>query len=275
VEEARPEISAELRRSLVSGATLLGAGANVVMQLSRLEVGRAVVESPLEGALLRHPWRRTRTTLGYVMAALFGTEEERRAWAREVGAVHRRVVSAPGADVAYRASDANLQLWVAMCMYRGVEDVLQALGTQLEDVTWDDVYRHCARFATTLGVAPDAWPRDRAAFAAAFEEGLALARVDVATRSYLLDLLDLRFAPRALWPLAPLHRFVAAGFLPDLLAEDLGVALSERARRRHRRLTRAIGRLYRRLPRVVAEVPWNLVEAHGRRRVRTGRALLS
>jgi len=45
------------------------------MQLSMLPVGRGVYESTVDsGALHRHPVKRTRTTLGYVMIAMFGTD---------------------------------------------------------------------------------------------------------------------------------------------------------------------------------------------------------
>ena len=60
-------------RSLMSGMALAAAAANVVMQLSRLPVGHGVVESTVEsGRLDKHPIKRTRTTLSYLMIALGG-----------------------------------------------------------------------------------------------------------------------------------------------------------------------------------------------------------
>ncbi len=60
---------ASAARSLMNGLALAPAGANVVMQLSRRAVGRGVAESRVvSGALTVRPMKRTRTTLGYIVA---------------------------------------------------------------------------------------------------------------------------------------------------------------------------------------------------------------
>ena len=86
--------SSGVRRQLISGLALAPAGANVIMQLSRLPIGHAIVESKVDdGSLSKHPIKRTRTTLAYIMVALFGTEHERGVMRREVSAQHRLVHS--------------------------------------------------------------------------------------------------------------------------------------------------------------------------------------
>ena len=53
------------------------------MQLAQLPVGRGVAESKVDsGNLYKHPIKRARTTFGYVMIAVFGTDEERAALGR-------------------------------------------------------------------------------------------------------------------------------------------------------------------------------------------------
>ena len=48
--------------------------ANVIMQLSWPQVGYGVVESKVDsGDLLKHPWKRARTTFQYLAVAILGT----------------------------------------------------------------------------------------------------------------------------------------------------------------------------------------------------------
>jgi uncharacterized protein (DUF2236 family) len=261
---------------MVNGASLALAGANVVMQLSCRPVGRAVAESTVErGSLVRHPLKRTRTTLSYVMLALYGTDEERRELRRQVSAQHRLVRAAPDAPVRYRATDPELQLWVAACMYYGVRDAVALLYGPLRAEFADELYRQCARFATTLQVPIGAWPRDRDAFEEYWRDAVAQLRVDDVTTRYLLDLIDLRFLRAPLARLVgPAHRFVTTGFLPPVFRELLDLEWDPVRQRRFERVVRAGAAVAVRLPRPVREFPWNWCLYDARRRLRRGRALI-
>ncbi len=261
---------------MVNGASLALAGANVVMQLSRRPVGRAVAESTVYGgSLVHHPLKRTRTTLSYVMLALFGTDDERCELRRQVNAQHRPVRSEPGAAVPYRATDPELQLWVAACMYYGVRDALALLYGRPTDDRADEVYHQCARFATTLQVPDAAWPRDRAAFEVYWRDGLTRLAVDDVTRTYLLNLIDLRFLPTPLARAAgPAHRFLTTGFLPPAFRDLLGLEWDDARQRRFERVVHTGAALATRLPRPVREFPWNWCLHDARRRLRRGRSLV-
>jgi uncharacterized protein (DUF2236 family) len=246
------------------------------MQLSRRAVGRAVLESRVDsGALTRHPIKRTRTTLTYLLLALFGDERERLYLRREVNRQHRQVRSAAGAEVAYDAFDPELQLWVAACLYRGAVDAVAFLeGTPSPEVL-DELYRLGARFATTLQVPASRWPVDRAAFDAYWDASLALIETDDQTREYLRGIVGLTFLPRPLaWALGPAHRFVTTGFLPPLFREELGLDWDERRQRRFDTWTHAAAALWRGLPRPVREFPLNFVLFDARRRVRRGQPIV-
>ncbi len=261
---------------LLSGLVLVGAGANVVWQLSRPAVGHAVAaESVPEGSLRRHPGRRTRTTLAYLAVCLVGTDAECRALGRAITAEHRRVRSGPDAPVPYDALDADLQLWVAACLHQGAVDVLAVLYPDpVPDADLDALYRHSARLATTLQVPAAAWPADRAALERYVRGGLDAARLDPVTRDYLREVLDLAAFP---WPLrlfAPLSRALAALFLPPALREDLDLHLSAAGERRLRRCLRRVARAHRHLPPLVRALPFSWVLADLRRRLRRGRPLL-
>ncbi len=266
------DVSPALRRPLLSGLALAPAGANVVMQLSRRAVGRAVVESTVEsGALTRHPIKRTRTTLTYLLLALFGDEGERLYLRREVNRQHRHVRSAAGAEVDYDAFDPELQLWVAACLYRGALDAVTFLEGTPAPAALDELYRIGARFATTLQVPASRWPRDRAAFEQYWEASLARVETDELTRAYLRGIVDLTFLP---WPIAralgPMHRFITTGFLPPLFRDQLDLAWDARRQGRFDALCRVAAATWRVLPRPAREFPMNLVLWDARRRVRRG-----
>lgn len=257
-------------------AGLLAAAANVVMQLGHPGVGHGVVESTVEsGQLFGHPIKRARTTLTYLAVATRGTEEDRRRYRAAVDRAHAHVRSGPDSPVAYDAFDPDLQLWVAACLYKGVEDNYEAFVGPLDAATAEALFAHAAPLGTTLQVPPERWPADRAAFGAYWQAGLARVDIDATVRAYLLDLLDLRFLPAPLArPLAPLHRFVTTGFLPPVFRRQLGLRWSPRQQRRFDRLTRAIGAVVRRVPRPLQELPVHLLLRDLRWRHRTGRALV-
>lgn len=268
------EIPADLRRRLMSVFGLALAASNVIMQLSRRPVGRGVVESTVEsGSLVAHPLKRTRTTLTYIVIALYGTDAERAVMRREVARQHRAVRS--DGPVAYDAGDPALQLWVAACLYRGLEDSMTFLyGPQDPDVL-DRCYRHAARFATTLAVPPSAWPPTRDDFAAYFAREVARIEIDDETRRYLLDLASLSFLPAWVGALAgSWYATLTLGFLPDAFRRALRVEWTTSDERVFRRLCRTMARLNGWMPAPVRSLPWTLVLRGARRRIATGRSIV-
>jgi uncharacterized protein (DUF2236 family) len=261
---------------LLTPATLSLAGANVIMQLAQLPVGHGVAESKVDGgSLYRHPVKRARTTLGYVMIAVFGTDEERVALGAAVTEVHRCVRSDPGEPVRYTALDPKLQLWVAACMYRGFEDGYTVLHGPPPPELQDLMYRHGARLATTLQVPATMWPPNRQAFEAYWAEAESHIQMDEVTRAYLYDFAGLGFLP---WPVPALfgwfHRAVTAGFLPASFRQELGLpwgALEQRAFDVNRRVLRTVNAL---VPRPLRTLPLDLYLWDMRRRIGRGRNIL-
>jgi uncharacterized protein (DUF2236 family) len=261
---------------LLTPATLALAGANIIMQLAQLPVGRGVAESTVDsGNLYKHPLKRARTTFGYVMIAVFGTDEERVALGAAVTDVHRQVHSCPGDPVRYTALDPKLQLWVAACMYRGVEDGYALLNGTPPPEVLDLIYRHGARLATMLQVPADMWPPDRQAFEAYWDEAVTTIEMDDVTRAYLYDFAGLGFLP---WPVPSLfgwfHRSITAGFLPPPFREELGLAWGlgeQQAFALNRRFLRVANAL---TPRPLRTLPFDLCLWDMRRRIRRGRKIL-
>lgn len=270
-----PPAAHDLRSVLSPTAVALG-GANIVMQLARLPVGHGVAESRVDsGNLYKRPLKRARTTFGYVMVALFGTDAERDALGSAVTAVHRQVRSRPGDPVPYDAADPQLQLWVAACIYRGIEDSYRLLNRRPDPELLDAVYSRAARLATTLQVPAAMWPADRAAFARYWEVETARIEMDEMTRSFLYDFTGLGFLP---WPvprlLGPLHRAVTAGFLAPAFRDELGLSWGVREQAVfavNAGFLRAADAL---TPRPLRTLPYDLLLADMRRRIRAGRSVL-
>ncbi len=268
---AHTDIATFVEDSLV-GLGLAAAGANVVMQLSRLPVGHGVAKSPVEsGRIDEHPLKRTRTTLAYLAVALTGTDEEREALRREINAVHRRVHSAPDDSVSYDAMDPELQLWVAACLYKGVEDVQRLIHGDHDEDTAERLYRYCSRLGTTLQVREDQWPPDRAAFGEYWDAEVGRIEMDDVTRPYLQGIARAAFLPPPFrWIFGPVAQFQAMGFLPEAFRAELGLPWGPRRQRAFDTVMRAWARLDRRLPRVIRQFPFNAYRWDTRRRIRRG-----
>lgn len=269
------EVPRELH-DLLTPATVSLAGANIIMQLAQLPVGRGVAESKVDsGNLYKHPIKRGRTTFGYVMVAVFGTDEERAALAAAVTEIHRQVRSGAGDSVRYSALDPKLQLWVAACIYRGLEDGYALLYGPPPPELLDLIYRHGARLATMLQVPPSLWPPDRTAFETYWCEAEARIEMDEVTRAYLYDFASLGFLP---WPVPKVfgwfHRAITAGFLPAAFRQELGLAWGPREQRAfafNRRVLRFANAL---TPRPLRALPFDLYLWDMRRRIRNGRNIL-
>ena len=281
--EGSSDVPQEIRDGMV-GLSLAAGGANVIMQLSRLPIGRGVAESRVEsGRVDRHPIKRLRTTTAYLLIAMFGSEDERAELRHQIDKVHAHVRSLPGDAVAYNAFDPELQLWVAACLYKGLEDVHRVFGPTVDERYLDDVlYPHAQRLGTTLQVRPEMWPADRAAFETYWKEGMARIEMDDVTRRYLRGVADLSFlvaplgaAGRPLaWLLRPVGELVTGGFLPAELRDELRLPWSPAQQRRFDRTTRASAGLVRHLPPPLRQLPLNLYLRDTRRRLRTGRPVI-
>ena len=260
------------RQRLLSGLSLALGGANVIMQLSMLPVGRGVFESTVEsGSLHRHPVKRTRTTLGYVMIAMFGTEHERSVLRAQVNRQHRAVRSGPDSPVTYDAFDPSLQLWVAACMYRGVIDAETFLYGAPSDEDANELYAASARFATTLQVPAQQWPGDREAFERYWASSLERISMDADTRAFLYGVASLDFLPAIFrWPFARVHRLITSGFLPEAFRTELGLPWGSIRERVFGWWCASAALVNAVTPQPLRAFPWNVALWDARRRIRKG-----
>ncbi|WP_199434099.1 oxygenase MpaB family protein [Qaidamihabitans albus] len=266
----------DIRDRTIVGAGLLAGGANVIMQLAHPAVGYGVVESRVDdGNIYKRPVKRTRTTLTYLAVAMLGTDEERSAYRRAVNRQHKQVYSTESSPVSYRAFDPQLQLWVAACLYRGIEDVYRVFVGPMDDETADEIYEAAAALGTTLQVRPEMWPADRNEFQRYWERSLGDVSIDDTVREHLYGIATLRFLPRPFsLLLGRFNRFITTGFLPLRFREEMRLDWSPRQQRRFDRFMKVLAAVVMRQPRILREFPYNAYLWDLRRRLRTGKPLV-
>lgn len=260
---------------LATGAsvfTALSGTANVVMQLSRPEIGYGVKDSVVaEGSLFGNPRRRQRTTVGLLAVAVLGTAEERAAYRAATNASHARVRSGPESPVAYSAFDPELQRWVGACIYRGFEEAREHTFGPLVGAERDEFYRQGMIFAAMLQMPPDLWPADRDAFEVFWQRELAAARIDDSVREYLLRVIRLEYLGRPIpGPVLALRLWLVTGYLPAPLRSQMGLSWTPAQQRRFDRFNAAVGFAVRRLPRSVRPWPFTRSIRHIRARMAAG-----
>jgi uncharacterized protein (DUF2236 family) len=259
------------------GMGLLAGPANVIMELARPGVGYGVMESRVEsGRVDRHPIKRARTTFTYVAVALEGTDDQKAAFRRAVNGAHAQVYSTDDSPVEYNAFDPELQLWVAACIYKGVEDVYRLFIGEMDEGTVEQLYRDSAALGTTLQVPPDMWPPNRAAFEEYWRKSLEHIHIDDAVRAYLYPIAASSLAvPRPLRRvLQPVSLFITTGFLPQRFRDEMRLPWDERRQRRFDRMISVLKLLNNLAPRIVRRFPFNFVLADLNWRIKTGRPLV-
>lgn len=250
--------------------------ANVIMQLSWPQVGYGVLESRVDsGNLLKHPWKRARTTFQYLAVAIVGSPDDRLAFREAVNTAHRQVKSTPQSPVPYNAFDPGLQMWVAACLFVGLEDTYQLLRGPMTAEQAEQFYRSAWPLGTTLQVTEDQWPATRAAFDTYWSGACARIRIDGVVRDYLMDLINLRMInPLLALPFRPLLKFLTTGFLAPAFRDALGIDWSAARQRRFEWLFLAVAFVNRFLPGFIRQGGSYVLLADVRRRVRAGKPLV-
>ena len=250
--------------------------ANGIMQLSRPGVGYGVVESKVDsGNLLKHPWKRARTTFQYLAVAVLGKPEDRAAFREAVDGAHRHVKSTPESPVRYNAFDRDLQMWVAACLFVGLEDTYQLLRGEMTPEQAEQFYRSAWTLGTTLQVSEDQWPPTRATFDVYWDEACRQVSIDDRVRNYLLDMLNLRMInPLLGLPFRPLLKFLTAGFLAPVFRDAMGLKWSDFRQRQFENLFLLVAFANRFLPVFIRQGGSYVLLADVRRRVRQQRALV-
>lgn len=262
----------DIADQMAGAAGMLGAAANVIMQLGNPAVGYGVVESTVDsGNVMLHPWKRLRTTISYLVVALFGTDDDRTRYRQAVNRSHVPVHSGPDSPVSYNAFDPDLQLWVAACLYVGFRDARTLFLGPMDEATADNLYAYCHRLGTSLQVPRDAWPADRGAFEEYWRSGLGTVQYDEPVREHLLKVVNLTMLPRPLqWGNAGVNQFFTVGLLPPEVREAMRLPWTGRDQQRFDRWVAVVRFVTRLTPRWARNLPIHLQLAEVRFRMRRG-----
>ena len=239
--------NAEMRVVAREGALLAGGARAILLQIAHPAVGRGVAEhSDFAG----RPLDRLRATLTYVYCVTFGTPDEIEAVAAQVTAAHRRVVGS-----GYRASDPQLQLWVAATLYDTAVLLYEELFGPLDAARADRIYEQYAVLGTALQVPEGMWPADRRAFRAYWDQTIDALEVPDEARRVARDLLEAKHAPLLLRAAMPFNRFLTAAWLPDRIRAQYGISWDTGQQRRYNLLRNVGAPVYRLLPVPIREAP--------------------
>ena len=255
--------------------TALSGTANVVMQLSRPEIGYGVKDSKVtEGSLFGNPRRRRRTTVGLLAVAVLGTPAERAAYRNAVNASHARVRSAPGEQPVYSAFDPELQRWVGACIYKGFEESREYTFGPLAGTEREEFYRQGVIFGGMLQMPAELWPADRDSFERYWQDGLSKARIDDSVREYLFRVIRLEYLGRTVPErLLRFRLWLVSGYLPAPLRAQMGLTWTPAQQRRFDRFNRGLGRVVRHLPAERRQWPFTRSIADIRARLAQGQDL--
>lgn len=250
--------------------------ANVVMQLSHPGVGYGVVESKVDsGSLMKHPWKRARTTFQYLAVAVIGSDEDRAVFREAVNEAHRLVKSDARSPLRYNAFDRDLQMWVAACLFVGLEDTYQLLRGEMTPEQSEQFYVSAWPLGTTLQVSEDQWPPTRAEFDDYWDTACEQIVVDEVVRAYLFDLINLRMInPLLALPFRPLLKFLTAGFLAPVFRDALGLTWGAGRQRLFERLFLFVAFVNRFLPGFIRQGGSHVLLADVRMRARRHRRLV-
>nr|WP_246045240.1 oxygenase MpaB family protein [Rhodococcus oryzae] len=249
-------------RDLAGEGIMLAAGGRaILLQVANRGVGHGVAD---HSDFAYRAVDRLRTTMTYIYAVVYGTDEERAAVIRMVNKAHAKVRSDD-----YNAFDPQLQLWVAATLYESAVTLYERVFGRLDDANADALYREYAILGTALQVPDGLWPRDRAEFAAYWKQQIDGAEVDAKVRAVSRNLFHPVRAPFLIRANLPAYRWLTTGLLPERLRQQFELPWNERDQRRFDRVMTLASWVYPRIPRVIRHAPRSVYLLDMRRRLRS------
>jgi uncharacterized protein (DUF2236 family) len=241
---------------------LLGWGRAILLQLAHPLVAAGVADYSKFQTDLRGYAVRARRTVGAMLAMTFGTEEDVRAIASQIRAVHNRVRGtlreAAGvfpAGTPYSAHDPELLRWVHATM---LDSVPLAYELFVGPLTPDEKDRYCAEaavIAPLLGIPDGLLPRSRAELEFYMEKMFASGEIEVTENARRLarGLLSPPLGPAS--PLFSVARLTTIGLLPSALRQAYGFAWDANHDKTLRRCIALVRQVRWCLPRMLREWP--------------------
>ena len=193
---------------------VLGGGRALLMQLAHPQVAAGVAD---HSRFQDDSFGRLRQTLTAMSEIEFGSDNQARATAEALRAVHERVVGS-----GYRATDPALQLWVHATLVDTSLRVYSRLFGPLPPAEAERYYQEKALVAEVVGIPRADQPADLGAFSRYLRATVSGLEVTDTARALAYDVLHPAWGIAA-EPAVALHRQITAGLLPARLRRQYGL----------------------------------------------------
>ncbi len=270
-------------RDLLTTIGLTNGVANIIMQLSLPAVGHGVSESHVRsGSPRRYPLKRARTTGQYLALSVMGSDEDRAVMRNAVTEVHNAVHSRADSPVKYSGNSRELQLWVAMCLFRYYLDQYTMVHGPLNEEALDILTRAGAPLATGVNVRPNEWPQSYAAYERRWAATVPQLAIDPVVRQEFESLSNLTFLGEAWgapgYALAriagPAYQFMTRATLPDEFRKLMGWEWTQADERTLQRILKVLRLIDALINPFALQMVYRLYIADFRLRRRLGRPVL-
>ncbi|MBC6457947.1 oxygenase MpaB family protein [Actinomadura sp. HBU206391] len=232
------------------GILIATGGAASLLQTAHPGVAQGVYDHSYTA---QDPLRRLQHTMGWVYTVACGTRDE----AEQVSAIVRRLHDkVTGPD--YRASDPELQVWVAATLFAVSAQAYELIFRHRFTAAELEVhYQQSKIFATILGCPEEALPADYPDFREYYADMLNTLRISDASRAIADQVLhpDL---PKVFEPGLMAIRLITAGLMPEPIREQYGWTWNASRQARFRLLMGILSFVYPRLPLSVRTLPRSL-----------------
>lgn len=237
-------VSRAVERWASDGVLIAGGARAILLQVADPVVAAGVAR---HSDFAHRPVERLRNTLTFAYAVVLGTPEDAEKVTANVARRHAPV---------NRASDEQLQLWVAATLYDTAVRVHERVFGATTDALADELYAEYARLGTSLAMPQKLWPASRAAFDTYFERRMTELTVTDDARQIAHDLFAPVTAPTWLRAGLPLARLLTIDLLPASVRDAYEFEWTSRQQRRANRAWRVIRFLARITPHRLRSWPY-------------------
>ncbi len=186
---------------------------------------------------------RLQTTLRFINAAVYGTEEDKETIFSVIHKYHAPV-HGPG----YDANDPELHKWTAATLFVSLLVVHELVLGKLSPEKQEALFRQSAVYGTSLRMPPDMWPATLEDFWAYWDHNIATLPITDEARSLCQDLLYAENLPFELAAMLPLARLVTANVLPPRLAQEYNLTPTAAGKALFNTVMYGMATVYPRLP---------------------------
>ena len=236
--------SKAVERFASDGVLIAGGARAILLQVADPTVAAGVAR---HSDFAHRPVERLRNTLTFAYAVVLGTPDDVAAVTAHVRRAHQPV---------NRATDAELQLWVAATLYDTAVLVHDRVFGEVPVELADELYRAYTPLGTSLEMPAELWPAGTVGFTAYWDARVPQLQVTDEARAIAHDLFAPVTGPRWLRVALPTARLLTLDLLPADIRAAYGFEWTARDQRRARRVWAVIRFLARVTPHRLRSWPY-------------------